>query len=90
MDTIINRLPDDEFDVLADAIRTYAADVEMGRYADCAPGPNLEGLRKLVRRLDVAVGTVDPEECPGCYCVPGEGLTEGCDHPDGCGYWRAG
>ncbi len=24
--------------------------------------------------------------CPGCGCEPGEGLTEGCAHPLGCGF----
>ena len=27
----------------------------------------------------------DPEACPGCGCVPGEGITDDCEHPDGCG-----
>jgi hypothetical protein len=27
----------------------------------------------------------DPESCRGCGCVPGDGVTPGCDHPDGCG-----
>lgn len=37
----------------------------------------------------------DPEEeeeseeaCPGCGCLPGDGLTEGCEDELGCGYWR--
>lgn len=29
-----------------------------------------------------------PEACPGCQKLPGDGLTEGCDHPEGCGFWR--
>jgi hypothetical protein len=29
-----------------------------------------------------------PDACPGCGCQPGDGLTGGCTHPDGCGYWR--
>ena len=31
---------------------------------------------------------LDPEACPGCGCLPGDGVTEGCDHPGGCGYNR--
>mgnify|MGYP001585028116 CR=1 FL=1 len=27
----------------------------------------------------------DPEACPGCGCKPGDGITESCNHPDGCG-----
>ncbi len=23
--------------------------------------------------------------CPGCGCEPGDGRTDGCTHPDGCG-----
>ncbi len=28
------------------------------------------------------------EACPGCGKRPGEGLTEGCEDPLGCGFWR--
>ena len=24
--------------------------------------------------------------CPGCGCLPGDGRTDGCSHPDGCGF----
>jgi hypothetical protein len=24
--------------------------------------------------------------CPGCGCLPGDGITNGCDDPDGCGF----
>lgn len=27
--------------------------------------------------------------CPGCGCTPGEGITETCDHPEGCGYSKS-
>lgn len=27
------------------------------------------------------------EVCPGCGCEPGDGVTKGCDHPDGCDAW---
>ena len=26
------------------------------------------------------------DACPGCGCMPGDGRTEGCIDPDGCGY----
>lgn len=29
-----------------------------------------------------------PDSCPGCGKVPGEGLTEACNHSNGCGFWR--
>lgn len=28
------------------------------------------------------------DACPGCGCRPGHGLTAGCTHPLGCGYFR--
>lgn len=31
--------------------------------------------------------TTNPEACPGCGCLPGQGRTAGCTDPDGCGYW---
>jgi len=32
---------------------------------------------------------VDPEACPGCGCRPGDGISEKCEHPEGCGFNRA-
>jgi hypothetical protein len=33
---------------------------------------------------------VDEEDaCPGCGCKAGDGRTDGCKHPDGCGYFDA-
>jgi hypothetical protein len=29
---------------------------------------------------------LDPEACPGCGCMPGDGKTPGCTDPDGCCY----
>jgi hypothetical protein len=29
------------------------------------------------------------ESCPGCGCLPGDGVTSGCTHPDGCGAFAA-
>jgi hypothetical protein len=31
----------------------------------------------------------DPEACPGCGCMPGDGRTYGCADPDGCGFMNA-
>ncbi len=30
----------------------------------------------------------NPEACPGCGCLPGDGITDGCEDEDGCGYHR--
>lgn len=30
-----------------------------------------------------------PEACPGCGWVPGDGINPDCNHPEGCGFWRA-
>jgi hypothetical protein len=56
----------------------------------------LDQLDDLVRTEEATgsndqVEVDDPEEhpCPGCRCRPGEGVTDGCMHPDGCGYWKA-
>jgi hypothetical protein len=32
--------------------------------------------------------TASAEACPGCGCMPGDGLTKRCWHPAGCGFWR--
>lgn len=52
----------------------------------------------LQRMLEDAVShsfTDEPDEangldmCPGCGCKPGDGVTPGCTHEDGCGYFKA-
>lgn len=30
----------------------------------------------------------DSEGCPGCGCMPGDGLTADCTDENGCGFWR--
>jgi hypothetical protein len=37
---------------------------------------------------DAEVEEVDPEACPGCCCRPGDGISEKCEHPEGCGFNR--
>lgn len=46
--------------------------------------------RVLIRAFDLAADEdeIDEDLCPGCGAEPGAGVTEGCDEPDGCGYWR--
>jgi len=52
-------------------------------------GHNLEVVTGPV---DVLVDLDNPRTAayvssgPGCGCLPGEGVTAGCVHPDGCGY----
>lgn len=46
---------------------------------------------ELVAPLDAVrrfVPYANPEQCPGCGCLPGDGTTAGCDHMDGCGHNR--
>jgi hypothetical protein len=35
--------------------------------------------------LDEEEEELDEEACPGCGCVPGDGITEECNDPLGCG-----
>jgi hypothetical protein len=54
--------------------------------------PGWEIVRVLGPRRGFFVGSSllrEPDACPGCGCRPGDGLTEGCSHEFGCGYWRA-
>jgi len=37
---------------------------------------------------DLGPEDLSPEACPGCGCLPGDGLTDGCEDPMGCGYNR--
>lgn len=36
----------------------------------------------------VEAAATNPEACPGCGCLPGDGTTDGCEHPEGCGFNR--
>jgi len=45
-------------------------------------------MRDGVAPLKYSLPT-DDDACPGCGCKPGDGTTEGCDHPDGCGFFAA-
>ncbi len=35
---------------------------------------------------DTGCHVIDNYPCPGCACLPGDGATPGCTHPDGCGF----
>jgi hypothetical protein len=37
---------------------------------------------------DEAAAEIDPEACPGCGCKPGDGYTAGCNHSEGCGFYK--
>ena len=47
----------------------------------------LEGYRDGKRKGEVD-REMDAEACPGCGCLPGDGLTPNCNHPNGCGEAR--
>ena len=32
---------------------------------------------------------LDPEACPGCGCLPGDGVSEDCDDEAGCGFFKS-
>jgi len=38
--------------------------------------------------VKVKPNTVTDEACPGCGCEPGDGYTDWCFHPEGCGYFK--
>lgn len=44
---------------------------------------------QVVVKLSWLVAPEDDLSCPGCGCVPGDGITQECEHELGCGYWRA-
>lgn len=56
----------------------------------CERVPDLDRARVITANLIEelrAIENVDPEACPGCSCLPGDGIAEGCD--DGDGHKRA-
>lgn len=44
------------------------------------------------KQFDAADAASQKEEgllqCPGCGCEPGDGITESCNHPGGCGFHK--
>lgn len=39
--------------------------------------------------VESAIQSADLEKCPGCGSMPGQGINDSCNHPEGCGYWKA-
>jgi hypothetical protein len=39
-------------------------------------------------KIAAAARVLDDALCPGCGCGAGDGLTEGCEDEEGCGFWR--
>lgn len=47
-----------------------------------------DGLLADLRDAGLLTGQPNPERCPGCGCEPGDGLTDGCNETNGCGFYR--
>lgn len=37
---------------------------------------------------EVATDWENPEACPSCGSLPGDGVKDSCNDPNGCGYWK--
>lgn len=64
---------------------------EFSTLVDTAVALNIENAERVERATFDVIHAHDDdvERCPGCGCGPGDGLTAGCSHPEGCGYWKA-
>jgi hypothetical protein len=52
-------------------------------------GRSMVSMQSTIDELTVENDEYELEEaCPGCGCEPGDGLTDDCEHPDGCGFGR--
>lgn len=86
--------------LLAEATAPPVRDMDGGRYhggdeepamlvASFAYAPFEHGWRVAYKQALAAAmrraHSGDPM-CDGCGCMPGDGVTAGCTHPDGCGY----
>lgn len=47
--------------------------------------PTEAEVREMVKEEETEA-EVAADACPGCGCLPGDGRTPGCHHPEGCGY----
>lgn len=50
--------------------------------------PKLQGEDEMLDQQALHKWELDNEACPGCGCCPGDGITMGCDDPNGCGHWK--
>lgn len=64
-------------------------------FREYPPGPGAKDwLDRLshaganLQRVGPGPGDEDFENCPGCGGFPGDGLTDWCYHPKGCGNWK--
>jgi hypothetical protein len=60
---------------------------------DMGDGSEAGRVATLVQRtFEAALTDPDPvadtDACPGCGNVPGDGLSQDCWHPHGCGFWK--
>lgn len=77
---------------LTQTLVDYVVDMAVGNAMSVEGAIDRDYFEQLVDGIIQGVATefsVDPEACPGCGCKPGDGITFGCDHPEGCGYWRS-
>lgn len=49
----------------------------------------VQALDKVLAFSKRFINEDNEDGCPGCGVVPGDGVTKGCLHPDGCGFWGA-
>jgi hypothetical protein len=53
------------------------------------PGNSREIVCYEILRLLLNPENEDIQKCPGCGCMPGDGYTPSCNHPDGCGFYKS-
>lgn len=57
-------------------------------FFDDNPGAMEALVEWVMDNHDLDEEGLDEEACPGCGCLPGAGVTEGCEDPHGCGVNR--
>ncbi len=70
--------------------RETVAYIGEGRQLGYLPGAAAVALGWAEARDNDDDNDDDDEACPGCGCTPGDGVTSGCNHPDGCGFAKEG
>lgn len=50
----------------------------------------IEAVQQFIAENAEAYGLDDNEACPGCGCLPGDGISDDCEDEDGCGHWKKG
>lgn len=96
LDRFLSALDDQDYEEAEDAYDDLCAWMLKGGFEPDWEEFEQDGVPEVTKEWfmgwsppDCVDTDIDDFACPGCGCMPGEGITESCNHPDGCGYGKS-